>query len=50
MKEVISKSQFKPRVLEYFRKVQEKGVELIITDHGRPVIKIIPYPERQERP
>jgi prevent-host-death family protein len=43
MEQFVSKSQFKPRALEYFRKVQEKGVELIITDHGKPVVKIIPY-------
>lgn len=43
MEQFVSKSQFKPRALEYFRKVQEQGVELIITDHGKPVVKIIPY-------
>ena len=43
MEQIISKSQFKPRALQYFREVQEKGLELIITDHGKPVIKIIPY-------
>ena len=43
MEQVVSKSQFKPRALQYVREVQEKGVELIITDHGKPVIKIIPY-------
>jgi len=43
MEQFVSKSQFKPRALEYFREVQEKGVELIITDHGKPVVKIIPY-------
>lgn len=48
MEQIISKSQFKPRALQYFREVQEKGVELIITDHGRPVAKIIPYSENQE--
>ncbi|MBI4639272.1 MAG: type II toxin-antitoxin system Phd/YefM family antitoxin [Candidatus Tectomicrobia bacterium] len=41
----ISKSQFKPQALEYFRKVQDTGEELIITDHGHPVLKIVPYVE-----
>lgn len=45
MPEKISKSKFKPRSLEYFRKIEESGKELIITDHGRPVIRIIPYAE-----
>ena len=48
MEQVVSKSQFKPRALQYFREVQEKGVELIITDHGRPVVKIIPYSKNHE--
>ncbi len=43
MEQTISKSQFKPRALHYFREVQEKGVELIITDHGKPVIRVTPY-------
>jgi prevent-host-death family protein len=48
MEQVVSKSQFKPRALQYFREVQEKGLELIITDHGKPVIKIIPFVEKPE--
>jgi prevent-host-death family protein len=48
MEQVVSKSQFKPRALHYFREVQEKGVELIITDHGKPVIKIMPFVEKPE--
>lgn len=39
----ISKSKFKPRSLEFFRRVQETGEALVITDHGTPVLKIIPY-------
>ena len=40
---IVSKSQFKPKALQYFREVQESGQELIITDHGKPVLKISPY-------
>jgi len=43
MGKVVSKSSFKPKSLEYFRQIEESGEELIITDHGRPVIKVIPY-------
>jgi prevent-host-death family protein len=43
MSRVVSKSQFKPRSLEYFRKVEQSGEELVITDHGQPVLKVIPY-------
>ena len=39
----VSKSQFKLRALEYFRQVEQSGEALIITDHGRPVLKVIPY-------
>jgi antitoxin (DNA-binding transcriptional repressor) of toxin-antitoxin stability system len=40
---IVSKSQFKPKSLEYFRMIEESGEALIITDRGRPVLKIIPY-------
>jgi prevent-host-death family protein len=46
MGKVVSKSKFKPKSLEYFRQIEESGEELIITDHGRPVIKVIPYSVR----
>ena len=42
MENVISKSQFKPKALKYFRDIQESGQELIITDHAKPVLKISP--------
>ncbi len=41
--QTISKSQFKPKSLQYFREIQEKGLEIIITDHGKPVVKISPF-------
>ena len=39
----ISKSKFKPKAFEYFRLVEETNIELYITDHGKPVVKIVPY-------
>ncbi|HVT61350.1 MAG TPA: type II toxin-antitoxin system prevent-host-death family antitoxin [Thermoanaerobaculia bacterium] len=39
----VSKSRFKARALEYFRQVERTGKELVITDHGKPVLKIAPY-------
>lgn len=39
----VSKSQFKPHSLHYFREVERSGEALIITDHGRPVLKVVPY-------
>jgi prevent-host-death family protein len=42
----VSKSRFKARALELFRQVERTGEELVITDRGRPVLKIVPF-ERQ---
>jgi prevent-host-death family protein len=39
----VSKSKAKAKILEYFRTVERTGRELIITDHGRPVLKLVPY-------
>jgi antitoxin (DNA-binding transcriptional repressor) of toxin-antitoxin stability system len=46
--ETISKSALKARMLEWFRRIEESGEELIVTDNGRPVLRIIPV--RQRRP
>lgn len=43
MGEVVSKSSFKERALEYLREVEITGKELIITDHGKPVLKLVRY-------
>jgi antitoxin (DNA-binding transcriptional repressor) of toxin-antitoxin stability system len=48
MLRAVSKSQFKPHSLEYFRKIEQSGEELVITDHGHPVLKIVPYVEDPE--
>ena len=45
MDTVLSKSKFKPRVLQYLRQVERTGKEVIITDRGKPVLKIVPYLE-----
>lgn len=43
MEQSVSKSSFKAKALEYFREVESSGKALIITDHGKPVLKIVPY-------
>ena len=48
MEQMISKSKFKPRALHYFREIERTGQELIICDHGKPVLKIVPYAEDPE--
>jgi prevent-host-death family protein len=44
----VPKSQFKPRAFEYFRLVEQKRQEILITDHGRPVVRISPVEEADE--
>lgn len=39
---IIQKSKFKPKAFEYLRLVED-GETIVVTDHGRPVVKIIPY-------
>ena len=48
MKKFVSKSRFKPQALEYFREVEKAGKELVITDRGKPVLKIVQYTEDPE--
>ena len=43
MEQAVSKSKFKAHALEYFRQVEKAGKALIITDRGKPVLKILPY-------
>jgi antitoxin (DNA-binding transcriptional repressor) of toxin-antitoxin stability system len=42
----VSKSVLKAKMLEYFRRVEETGEELIVTDNQRPVLKISPIRRR----
>ena len=46
MTESISKSKLKSKMLEIFRKLEADGDELIVTDHGKPVLRIIPYNQK----
>ena len=49
MSEIVSKSRFKAHALELFRQVERTGDEIIITDRGRPVLKVVPYAAEPER-
>ena len=46
----VSKSQFKARALEYLRRVEATGEELVITDRGRAVVRVVPYVGRADNP
>jgi len=49
MENQIAKSKFKPHALQYFREVERTGKGLIITDRGKPVLKILPYSEEPDK-
>jgi antitoxin (DNA-binding transcriptional repressor) of toxin-antitoxin stability system len=42
MTDSISKSKLKAKMLAIFRELETSGEELIVTDHDRPVLKIVP--------
>ncbi|HEY1295186.1 MAG TPA: type II toxin-antitoxin system prevent-host-death family antitoxin [Chloroflexota bacterium] len=41
--EQVSKANFKAHALEIFRRVEESGEPVLITDRGRPVLRLEPY-------
>ncbi|GAB6064057.1 type II toxin-antitoxin system Phd/YefM family antitoxin [Deferrisoma palaeochoriense] len=48
MQITVSKSKLKPKLLEYLRRVATTGEELVVTDRGKPVARIVPYREEAE--
>ncbi|MBF5051959.1 hypothetical protein ISO4_00561 [Alcanivorax venustensis ISO4] len=36
----VTKSQFKSRASELFRKIEESGLTVVVTDQGRPVVEV----------
>jgi prevent-host-death family protein len=44
--QTVSKGALKAKMLEYFRKVEETGEELVVTDNNRPVLRIVPIRQR----
>ncbi len=47
MSQSVSKSQFKSKALMYFRQVETTRKSIVITDRGRPVLKLVPFAENQ---
>ena len=43
----ISKSKLKAQMLRIFRELESSGDELIVTDRGRPVLRIQPVSEKK---
>jgi prevent-host-death family protein len=44
----VSKSRFKARALYYFREVERTRRPIIITDRGKPVLKLAPFSDNPE--
>ena len=38
----VSKSEFKAKALEFFRRVEACGESVIVTDHGKPALEVRP--------
>ena len=45
--QTVSKSYLKTHMLRLFRQVEKEGAELVVTDNNRPVLKIVPFAEKQ---
>ncbi len=43
----VSKGKLKAKMLDYFRRVERTGEELIVTDHNVPVLRVVPIKRRQ---
>jgi prevent-host-death family protein len=43
----VSKGALKARMLEYLRRVEETGEELVVTDNNVPVVRIVPIRQRR---
>jgi prevent-host-death family protein len=46
MTNTISKSMLRAKMSEVFRELEASGEDLIVTDHGRPVLKILPIRDK----
>ena len=38
----MAKGALKAKMLEVFRQIEQTGEELVVTDHGRPVLRVSP--------
>ena len=43
---IVSKGVLKAKMLEYFRRVERTGEELIVTNNGVPTLKVVPIKKR----
>jgi prevent-host-death family protein len=48
--EFIAAGEFKATCLELMDRVCESGTEYVVTKHGRPVAKLVPYESPERKP
>ncbi|KAG0161834.1 hypothetical protein DFQ30_005343, partial [Apophysomyces sp. BC1015] len=46
----VSKSQFKAKALEFFRRVEASGESVVVTDHGTPALEVRTYQSIDRNP
>jgi prevent-host-death family protein len=46
----LSAAEFKATCLELMDRVRETGVEYVVTKHGKPVAKLVPYTDPERKP
>jgi prevent-host-death family protein len=46
MTNTISKSKLRAKMFEVFRELEASGEDLIVTDRGKPVLKILPIKDK----
>ena len=46
----VGAAQFKATCLELLDRVRESGRDIVVTKHGKPVAKVVPYREKSVRP
>jgi prevent-host-death family protein len=46
----LSAAEFKATCLELMDRVRETGVEYVVTKHGKPVAKLVPYTDPEKKP
>ena len=46
----VAAADFKARCLELMDQVRETGAEYVVTKHGRPVARLVPYDEPARKP
>jgi prevent-host-death family protein len=47
--EYLAAAEFKTRFLSLANRVRETGAEYVVTKHGEPVAKLVPFTERNTR-